>query len=148
MGFSAQSMCISVCVGVCVGVCVCVRVWGVIIQVLRSQDKSDRKNNKEGSQLFVVLICVIDSAKTTRWGWRTCFVCTEQREFSWFKVVFLQGQQLMDLEHKLTIAKEELEKTALDKVSKHNQWSMIFIWFSCCNCVPLATFLYLWVVLL
>lgn len=35
--------------------------------------------------------------------------------------VFLKGQQLMDLEHKLTIAKEELEKTALDKVSKHNQ---------------------------
>ena len=31
--------------------------------------------------------------------------------------VFLQGQQLMDLEHKLTIAKEELEKTALDKVN-------------------------------
>lgn len=28
-----------------------------------------------------------------------------------------QGQQLMDLEHKLTVAKEELEKTALDKVS-------------------------------
>ncbi|KAG8001208.1 Leucine zipper protein 2, partial [Nibea albiflora] len=32
--------------------------------------------------------------------------------------VFLQGQQLMDLEHKLTIAKEELEKTALDKESQ------------------------------
>lgn len=31
--------------------------------------------------------------------------------------VFLQGQQLMDLEHKLTVAKEELEKTALDKVN-------------------------------
>lgn len=30
---------------------------------------------------------------------------------------FLQGQQLMDLEQKLTVAKEELEKTALDKVS-------------------------------
>lgn len=31
--------------------------------------------------------------------------------------MFLQGQQLMDLEHKLTVAKEELEKTALDKVN-------------------------------
>nr|XP_020464469.1 leucine zipper protein 2 isoform X2 [Monopterus albus] len=29
-----------------------------------------------------------------------------------------EGQQLMDLEHKLTIAKEELEKTALDKESQ------------------------------
>ncbi|TNN58234.1 Leucine zipper protein 2 [Liparis tanakae] len=29
--------------------------------------------------------------------------------------VDFKGQQLMDLEHKLTIAKEELEKTALDK---------------------------------
>lgn len=27
----------------------------------------------------------------------------------------------MDLEHKLTIAKEELEKTALDKVKKRTQ---------------------------
>ena len=44
-----------------------------------------------------------------------CFVCTEQR----FKSdVFLQGQQLMDLEHKLTVAREELEKTALDKVNE------------------------------
>lgn len=43
-----------------------------------------------------------------------CFVCTEQKIFK--SPVFLQGQQLMDLEHKLTIAKEELEKTALDKV--------------------------------
>lgn len=32
-------------------------------------------------------------------------------------VYFLQGQQLMDLEHKLAIAKDELEKTALDKVN-------------------------------
>lgn len=48
-----------------------------------------------------------------------CFTCTVQREeFSGFKTrVFLQGQQLMDLEHKLTVAKEELEKTALDKVN-------------------------------
>lgn len=30
---------------------------------------------------------------------------------------FMQGQQLMDLEQKLTVAKEELEKTALDKVT-------------------------------
>lgn len=29
----------------------------------------------------------------------------------------MQGQQLMDLEQKLTVAKEELEKTALDKVT-------------------------------
>ncbi|XP_039901554.1 leucine zipper protein 2 isoform X2 [Simochromis diagramma] len=29
-----------------------------------------------------------------------------------------EGQQLMDLEHKLTVAKEELEKTALDKESQ------------------------------
>lgn len=36
---------------------------------------------------------------------------------------FLQGQQLMDLEHKLTLAKEELEKTALDKVSNVNNLS-------------------------
>lgn len=31
------------------------------MKVLRSQDKSDRKNNQEGAQLFVLLICVIDS---------------------------------------------------------------------------------------
>lgn len=34
--------------------------------------------------------------------------------------VFLQGQQLMDLEHKLAVAKEELEKTALDKVNENS----------------------------
>lgn len=40
----------------------------------------------------------------------------------WFRsscvsdVPFLQGQQLMDLENKLRVAKEELEKAALDKV--------------------------------
>lgn len=37
----------------------------------------------------------------------------------------------MDLEHKLTIAKEELEKTALDKVNdikKYHQWIM-FLFF-------------------
>lgn len=38
-------------------------------------------------------------------------VCVQMAFFS------LQGQQLMDLEQKLTVAKEELEKTALDKVS-------------------------------
>lgn len=50
---------------------------------------------------------------------------TVLEEISWFggteqrlrSHVFLQGQQLMDLEHKLAVAKEELEKTALDKVS-------------------------------
>lgn len=52
-------------------------------------------------------------------GEENCFVCTEPRFIGGFKSpVFLQGQQLMDLEHKLTIAKEELEKTALDKVGK------------------------------
>ncbi|XP_029981004.1 LOW QUALITY PROTEIN: leucine zipper protein 2-like [Sphaeramia orbicularis] len=35
-----------------------------------------------------------------------------------FKSCLCAGQQLMDLEHKLTIAKEELEKTALDKESQ------------------------------
>lgn len=49
-------------------------------------------------------------------GVEKCFVSTAQRLKSH---VFLQGQQLMDLEHKLTVAKEELEKTALDKVK---QW--------------------------
>ncbi|XP_034381190.1 leucine zipper protein 2 [Cyclopterus lumpus] len=34
------------------------------------------------------------------------------------KDLIFKGQQLMDLEHKLTIAKEELEKTALDKESQ------------------------------
>lgn len=40
----------------------------------------------------------------------------------------LQGQQLMDLEHKLAVAKEELEKTALDKVS--NREKLVYSWFS------------------
>lgn len=40
----------------------------------------------------------------------------------------LQGQQLMDLEHKLAVAKEELEKTALDKVS--NRETLVYSWFS------------------
>lgn len=52
-------------------------------------------------------------------GVEKCFVSTGQRLKSH---VFLQGQQLMDLEHKLTVAKEELEKTALDKVK---QWKKI-----------------------
>lgn len=30
----------------------------------------------------------------------------------------VQGQQLMDLENKLKVAKDELEKAALDKVSQ------------------------------
>ncbi|KAM9816848.1 leucine zipper protein 2 [Neosynchiropus ocellatus] len=34
------------------------------------------------------------------------------------KDLIFKGQQLMDLEHKLTVAKEELEKTALDKESQ------------------------------
>ncbi|XP_028257471.1 leucine zipper protein 2 isoform X3 [Parambassis ranga] len=34
------------------------------------------------------------------------------------KDLIFKGQQLMDLEHKLTLAKEELEKTALDKESQ------------------------------
>ncbi|XP_056135140.1 leucine zipper protein 2 [Lampris incognitus] len=34
------------------------------------------------------------------------------------KDLIFKGEQLMDLEHKLTIAKEELEKTALDKESQ------------------------------
>ncbi|KAM4744906.1 leucine zipper protein 2 isoform 4-T4 [Anableps anableps] len=34
------------------------------------------------------------------------------------KDLIFKGQQLLDLEHKLTIAKEELEKTALDKESQ------------------------------
>ncbi|XP_068175629.1 leucine zipper protein 2 [Antennarius striatus] len=34
------------------------------------------------------------------------------------KDLIFKGQQLMDLEHKLTVAKEELEKTALDKDSQ------------------------------
>ncbi|CAL8352646.1 unnamed protein product [Merluccius merluccius] len=34
------------------------------------------------------------------------------------KDLIFKGQQLMDLEHKLTIAKDELEKTALDKESQ------------------------------
>ncbi|XP_077451233.1 leucine zipper protein 2 [Stigmatopora argus] len=34
------------------------------------------------------------------------------------KDLIFKGQQLMDLEHKLTMAKEELEKTALDKESQ------------------------------
>lgn len=47
----------------------------------------------------------------------------------------------MDLEHKLAVAKEELEKTALDKVShsgeKKHPWSIILL-----NCTSLiVTFL-------
>lgn len=34
----------------------------------------------------------------------------------------------MDLEHKLAVAKEELEKTALDKVS--NRETLVYSWFS------------------
>uniref|UniRef100_A0A8C6LJ45 Leucine zipper protein 2 n=1 Tax=Nothobranchius furzeri TaxID=105023 RepID=A0A8C6LJ45_NOTFU len=34
------------------------------------------------------------------------------------KDLMFKGQQLLDLEHKLTVAKEELEKTALDKESQ------------------------------
>uniref|UniRef100_A0A8C5D3A4 Leucine zipper protein 2 n=1 Tax=Gouania willdenowi TaxID=441366 RepID=A0A8C5D3A4_GOUWI len=34
------------------------------------------------------------------------------------KDLIFKGQQLMDLEHKLTVAKQELEKTALDKESQ------------------------------
>ena len=46
-----------------------------------------------------------------------CCVCTAQEDSIVSNVhVLFQGQQLMDLEHKLSIAKEELEKTALDKV--------------------------------
>lgn len=57
-------------------------------------------------------------------GVKKCFMCTEQKEFSCFKShVYLQGQQLMDLEHKLTVAKEELEKTALDKVTRNQHWN-------------------------
>lgn len=41
--------------------------------------------------------------------------------------VFLQGQQLMDLEHKLAVAKEELEKTALDKVNENS----LLVWSLC-----------------
>lgn len=33
-------------------------------------------------------------------------------------VFFVKGQQLMDLENKLRVAKEELEKAALDKVRR------------------------------
>lgn len=67
----------------------------------------------------MLLICVIDKCWGDELGVEKCFVSTGQRLKSH---VFLQGQQLMDLEHKLTVAKEELEKTALDKVK---QWGKI-----------------------
>lgn len=48
-------------------------------------------------------------------------------------VYFLQGQQLMDLENKLAIAKEELEKTALDKVNdSENITSELWCYFLFC----------------
>lgn len=48
-------------------------------------------------------------------------------------VYFLQGQQLMDLENKLAIAKEELEKTALDKVNdSENNTSELWCYFLFC----------------
>lgn len=61
----------------------------------------------------MLLTCIIDSAGERSWGWRNAFFLKNK----YSKYMCLQGQQLMDLEHKLTVAKEELEKTALDKVN-------------------------------
>lgn len=56
----------------------------------------------------------------------------------------------MDLEHKLTIAKEELEKTALDKVNTREKVGVVtinselfFFFFSCCKYRTFVTLLYL-----
>lgn len=47
------------------------------------------------------------------------FVSISKGRGSFKRGISLQGQQLLDLEHKLTMAKEELEKTALDKVNRY-----------------------------
>lgn len=73
----------------------------------------------------MLLICALDTAEERgQRGGNALFAQNKD-----VKVVsFLQGQQLMDLEHKLTVAKEELEKTALDKVdnSRGNECFFLF----------------------
>lgn len=76
--------------------------------------------------------CVIKGIiwwKAKPWAFHL-LVSVQYAERRWWRsscvsdVSFLQGQQLMDLENKLRVAKEELEKAALDKV----RTLKVFLW--------------------